>query len=274
MIDIGANLAHDSFAPDRPELLQRAWDAGLQAIILTGSCRDSNAAALSLCDLAPGRLFTTAGVHPHHADDWTDEDRALITRLAADPRVVSLGECGLDYYRDLSPRPVQRRVFEAQLAIAVALRKPVFLHQRAAHTDFLPILQAYRPQLVDVCVHCFTDSREALHAYLALDCYIGITGWVCDKRRGAALRDIVPDIPPARLMIETDAPYLLPGNIPRSQRPGKRHDDKPGIDGRRNEPAYLPWVGRALAELRGEDEARLAADTAANARHFFRLPPV
>jgi len=274
VIDIGANLAHDSFAPDRPELLQRAWDAGLQAIVLTGSCRESSAAALSLCELAPGRLFATAGVHPHHAADWTNEDRALITGLAADPRVVSLGECGLDYYRDLSPRDTQRRVFEAQLALAVELRKPVFLHQRAAHADFLPILKAYRPQLVDVCVHCFTDSREALHAYLTLDCHIGITGWVCDKRRGAPLRDIVPDIPQARLMIETDAPYLLPGNIPRSQRPGKRHDDKPGIDGRRNEPAYLPWVVRALAELRGEDESRLAADTATNARRFFRLPPV
>ena len=153
MIDIGANLAHDSFAPDCDAVLQRAWTAGLRAIVITGSSRDSNRAAQQLCAADPRRLFCTAGVHPHHADEWTDDDAACIREHAAHPALVSLGECGLDYHRDLSPRPVQRRVFAAQLALAVELRKPVFLHQRAAHSDFLSLLREYRPQLLDACVH-------------------------------------------------------------------------------------------------------------------------
>ena len=147
-----------------------------------------------------------------------------------------------------------------------------FLHQRGAHEDFLAILSEYRSALVDACVHCFTDTLEAMQSYVALDCYIGITGWVCDAKRGAALRAIAPLIPDARLMIETDAPYLLPHNVPRGQRPSSLHSDKPGIDGRRNEPAYLPWVAQTLAELRGESLATVVTQTSSNAQRFFRLP--
>lgn len=274
MIDIGANLAHESFDLDRDAVFARAWAAGLDAVILTGSCRQSNQAVQQLALTAPERLYCTAGVHPHHASDWTDDDATLITHLAQQASLVSLGECGLDYHRDLSPRDIQRKVFIAQLELAIRLQKPVFLHQRAAHEDFHAILREYRAALVDACVHCFTDTADARDDYLALDCHIGITGWVCDKRRGAELRALVPGIPLNRLMIETDAPYLLPGNLPRGQRPGKRHDDKPGIDGRRNEPAYLPWVAQALAELRGDALKTLQAATTENARRFFRLPGV
>lgn len=272
MIDIGANLAHESFACDYPAVLERAWTAGVSHIVLTGSCRASNLAVAALAAADPARLSATAGVHPHHATQWTPEDAALIRELAALPQVVSLGECGLDYYRDLSPRTVQREVFIAQIELAMALKKPVFLHQRGAHEDFLAILRDYRAELVDACVHCFTDSREAMESYVALDCHIGITGWVCDVRRGAALRALVPHIPTARLLIETDAPYLLPHNVPRGQRPSSIHSEKPGIDGRRNEPAYLPWVAAALAELRGEAQETIALQASANAKRFFRLP--
>ena len=272
MIDIGANLAHESFAGDYAAVLERAWAAGVSHIVLTGSCRASNLAVAALAAADPARLSATAGVHPHHAAEWTAEDAALIRELAALPQVVSLGECGLDYYRDLSPRAVQRAVFIAQLELAVALRKPVFLHQRGAHEDFLAILSDYRAALVDACVHCFTDTHEAMESYVALDCHIGITGWVCDARRGAALRAVAPHIPAARLLIETDAPYLLPHNVPRGQRPSSLHSDKPGIDGRRNEPAYLPWVAHTLAELRGQPFETIAMQTSDNARRFFRLP--
>lgn len=272
MIDIGANLAHESFAHDYDGVLQRAWDAGVAHIVITGSSRESNRHAAALAARDPARLSSTAGVHPHHASDWSAEDAELIRELALQPQLVSLGECGLDFCRDLSPRTIQQRVFITQLELAVELKKPVFLHQRDAHASFLPILREFRPNLVDACVHCFTDSHEAMDSYIALDCSIGITGWVCDKKRGVALRAIAPHIPAARLMIETDAPYLLPHNLPKSQRSDHRHQDKPGIDGRRNEPGYLPWVVEALAELRGVTPAALAAITAANARRFFRLP--
>lgn len=271
MIDIGANLAHESFAIDYPQVLERAWAAGVSHIVLTGSCRSSNQTVAALAAADPTHLSCTAGVHPHHAADWTDADAALIRELAALPQLVSLGECGLDYHRDLSPRDVQRRVFIAQLELAIELKRPVFLHQRGAHEDFHAILAEHRAALAAACVHCFTDTLEAMQAYAALDCYIGITGWVCDPKRGAPLRAVAPHIPAACLLIETDAPYLLPHNVPRGQRPSSLHSDKPGIDGRRNEPAYLPWVAKALAELRGVSAEQLVAETTTNAQRFFNL---
>ena len=260
MIDIGANLTHDSFDADRDALLQRAWDAGLDAIVVTGSSGASNEQALQLARAHPGRLYCTAGLHPHHAADWDEMLAARIAELAREPQVVALGECGLDYFRNFSPHEDQRRAFIAQLGLAVQADKPVFLHQRDAHADFHAILRDYRRALPGCVVHCFTDNGEALDAYLALDCYIGITGWVCDERRGLELRELVKRIPAERLLIETDAPYLLPRNM------------QPSPKDRRNEPAYLPWVLRAIAELRGEDAAHLGRQTAANARRLFQLP--
>jgi TatD DNase family protein len=262
LIDIGANLAHDSFDPDRAEVLDRAWDAGLEAIIITGSSADSACKALDLARAhgtsTRGRLYATAGLHPHHANDWTPELGALFRELAAEPQVVALGECGLDYNRNYSPHPAQRTAFIAQLQLAAALKKPLFLHQRDAHTDFIAILREYRAALIDVCVHCFTDTREALEDCLALDCHIGITGWICDERRGRHLLELSSLIPDDRLMIETDAPYLLPRTAPRPE-------------SRRNEPCYLPWVVRSLAQARKQSEVQVGASSRDNARRFFRL---
>lgn len=265
MIDIGANLAHDSFHADRAAVLDRAWAAGLEAIIVTGSSAQSSRRALELAHQHPGRLYATAGLHPHHATDWDADIGHLIRELAADPAHVALGECGLDYFRDLSPRDAQRRALVAQLELAVALAKPVFLHQRDAHADFLSILREFRPQLVDVCVHCFTDTAAAAEDYLALDCHIGITGWVCDERRGGHLLDVVRKIPPQRLMVETDAPYLLPRTLSKALRPR---------DGRRNEPAFLGAVVAHIAHARGDLIKDVARFTADNARQFFRLPVI
>lgn len=262
MIDIGANLAHESFAADIPQVLERAWQAGLSHIVITGSSRASNQQAAQLAAIDAKRLSSTAGVHPHHASEWTMEDAALIRELAQQPQLVAVGECGLDYFRDLSPRAEQRHAFIAQLQLAVALQKPVFLHQRDAHSDFLPILREYRPHLPAACVHCFTDTQAALEDYLALDCYIGITGWVCDAKRGAPLQAVVPSIANERLLVETDAPYLLPHTLPKAQRPA---------NARRNEPAFLPYVVQALAALRGSSALALAQQTASNAQRFFGL---
>lgn len=259
MIDIGANLAHDSFDADREAVLARARAAGVEAIVVTGSNGASNEQALRLARKHPGFLYATAGLHPHHAAEWDETLAARIALLANEPEVVALGECGLDYFRNYAPHQAQRRAFVAQLGLAVQAGKPVFLHQRDAHADFLPILRDYRRALADCVVHCFTDSAQALEDYLALDCHIGITGWICDERRGLGLRELVRRIPAERLLLETDAPYLLPRTI------------APPPKDRRNEPAYLPWVLRCVAQARGEDEARLAVQTAANARRFFRL---
>ena len=258
LIDVGANLAHDSFDDDRAAVLERAGAAGLQAIVITGSSLASARKALELTRLHPGFLYATAGLHPHRASEWSDELDDKFRELAQAPELVSLGECGLDYFRDLSPRADQQRAFIAQLQLAAELKKPLFLHQRDAHADFLAILREQRARLREVVVHCFTDTREALNDYLALDCHIGITGWICDERRGQHLLEAVKDIPDERLLIETDAPYLLPRNAPK-------------VAHRRNEPCYLPYVVRALAQARGQGEAQVAQITRDNARRFFNL---
>ncbi|MGQ0529255.1 MAG: TatD family hydrolase [Panacagrimonas sp.] len=262
MIDIGANLSHESFDADLPQVLDRAWAAGLEAIVVTGSCMASSVQALRLAQSYPGRVYATAGLHPHHAADWNTGCAEQIRALATHPQLVSLGECGLDYFRDLSPRDAQRRAFIAQLDLAAELRKPLFLHQRDAHADFLAILREHRARLGAVCVHCFTDTQQAAEEYLALDCHIGITGWICDERRGQHLVDLVPRIPTHRLLLETDAPYLMPRTVPKALRPR---------DGRRNEPAFLPYVIAKIAQACGRDPIDVALDSSAATRQFFQL---
>jgi TatD DNase family protein len=261
LIDIGANLTHESFDHDREAVLQRARAAGVARMIVTGASREHSPRALLLAQTFPGELFATAGVHPHHAVEYTDECDAEMRALQAHPEVVAVGECGLDYFRDFSPRPAQRRAFERQLQIGAETRKPLFLHQRDAHADFMAMMKNFDGRLGPAVVHCFTGSREELFDYLDRDWHIGITGWLCDERRGSHLRELVKHIPADRLMIETDAPYLLP----RTVRPQPSH--------RRNEPMYLAHIVEELARDRGESVSAVAAATTATATAFFRLPP-
>jgi TatD DNase family protein len=259
LLDIGANLGHESFHHDLDAVLQRAHAHGVSRMIVTGASREGSTHALALAKAHPGTLFATAGVHPHHAIDYDDATDGLLRELAKDPSVRAVGETGLDYNRNYSPRDVQVQVFERQLQIAVDLQKPLFLHQRDAHGDFIALLRRYRDQVPAAVVHCFTDSGEALRDYMALDCHIGITGWICDERRGTHLRELVREIPANRLMIETDAPYLLP----RTVRPHPAH--------RRNEPMYLKHICEEIARDRGEPAEVTAANSTAAAEAFFGL---
>lgn len=261
LFDIGANLTHKSFDHDLDVVMARANAAGVVGLVVTGTELLQAQQALELARRHPGVLWSTAGVHPHHASDYSDDvDDGLRALLNADV-VVAVGECGLDYNRDFSPRDQQRSAFERQLQIAADTHKPLFLHERDAHDDFFAILKNSRDDVGDVVVHCFTGERAALHAYLDLGCSIGITGWVCDEKRGQNLRTLVAHIPIERLLIETDAPYLLPHGV----RP------KPTPDQRRNEPMYLRHVAETIAAIRGIDVVTLATQTTANARRFFQL---
>ena len=260
LIDIGCNLTHESFDRDLPEVIANAQAQGVVQMVVTGA---SEAGSVKACELAgrwPGVLFATAGVHPHLASEFTSETASVLAELHRDDRVVAVGECGLDYFRDFSPRPAQRKAFERQLELAVDCDKPVFLHQRDAHEDFIAILREFRPQLSQAVVHCFTDTREAMRDYLALDCHIGITGWICDERRGHHLKEFVQEIPADRLLIETDAPYLKPRNL------------RPKARTHRNEPQWLPWIAGTVAACRHVSPLQLAAETTACARAFFGLP--
>ena len=262
LLDIGANLTHESFHHDLDAVLQRARAQGVTRMVVTGASRDGSEHALALAKAHPGTLFATAGVHPHHAVDYDDATDATLRELARDPAVRAVGETGLDYNRNYSPRDVQLQVFERQLQVAADLQMPLFLHQRDAHADFVALLRRYRDKVPGAVVHCFTDTGEALRDYLALDCHIGITGWICDERRGTHLRELVRTIPAHRLMIETDAPYLLP----RTVRPPPAH--------RRNEPMYLKYICEEIARDRGENVEVTAANSTATAEAFFGLAPV
>ncbi len=260
LIDIGANLTHDSFDRDRDAVLQRARTAGVTRMIITGASRAHSPMALDLARAHPGELFATAGVHPHHASEYTAECDLEMRALHAHPEVVAVGECGLDYFRDFSPRPMQRRAFEMQLQIGVETGKPLFLHQRDAHADFMAMMKDFEGRIGPAVVHCFTGSRQELFDYLDQDWHIGITGWLCDERRGRHLRELVKSIPAHRLMIETDAPYLLPRTL------------QPPPKDRRNEPAFLPHIAAELARDRDESPATVAQAATATAQAFFRLP--
>jgi TatD DNase family protein len=260
LIDIGLNLAHDSYDRDRDAVLARAAAAGVVQMVVTGATLAGGERALALAREHPGRLFATAGVHPHHANDLDDAAFAELAALARHPEVVAVGECGLDYFRNFSPRAAQLQAFHRQLELAVEIGKPVFLHQRDAHDDFLAILREHAGAWRGVA-HCFTGSAEQLHAYLQLGLAIGITGWICDERRGAHLLALVPQIPAGRLLLETDAPYLLPRDL------------TPKPASRRNEPAYLPHIAATVARARGEPLASLARSSTESARLLFGLPP-
>jgi TatD DNase family protein len=259
-IDIGANLTHDSFALDRASVIERARAHGVAQIIVTGASIDSSTAALELARAHPGTLFATAGVHPHHAQQLSESDLPRLAELLGQPNVVAAGECGLDYFRNLSPPEAQRRAFAWQLRLAADSRKPVFLHQRDAHADFVALLREHRASLVGGVAHCFTAGEPELEDYLQLELSIGITGWINDERRGAHLSALLPRIPAHRLLLETDAPYLLPRDL------------KPRPASRRNEPMFLGHVGAAVARARGQSLEQCAAETTAHARELFALP--
>jgi len=259
LIDIGANLTHTAFAADLEKVIDRARQAGVATMVVTGTSVSASRAAATLAAARAPTLYATAGVHPHEASSFSADSLADLRTLATEPAVRALGECGLDYNRNFSPREAQLHAFEAQLALGAELELPMFLHEREAHDDLIALLRRYRDRIGAAVVHCFTGERQELHAYLDLDLHIGITGWICDERRGLHLRELVADIPADRLMLETDAPYLLP----RTLKPAPAH--------RRNEPAFLPAVLQAVAECTGRPIDQVASQTARTASAFFAI---
>jgi TatD DNase family protein len=286
LTDIGVNLMSPAFDRDREAVIARAAAAGVGTLIITGSSIESSisaAAYVATYTEAPAvpnvRLFTTAGVHPHNAKDWDDAAQTALRKLVSSPtpHILAIGECGLDYNRNFSPPLAQRKCFENQLALAAQLGKPVFLHERdaeaskgaeapkGAFNDFVSILKQYRASLPGVVVHCFTGEMTELEAYIALDCYIGITGWICDERRGSHLIPLLRHIPAERLLLETDAPYLLPRNCVFQEGQPRTTKGKSG----RNEPCLLSHIAAFAAARLGKTPEQLAAETSANAGKLF-----
>lgn len=258
LIDIGLNLTHRSFEVDRAAVMERALAAGVGHMIITGTNAASSEAAAALARDDRPHLSSTAGTHPHHAKEFSAATETSIRALAGREEVVAIGECGLDFNRNFSSPDEQRACLRAQLEVAADVKLPVFLHERDAHEALCEIVEPFLPRLAGVVVHCFTGGPQEAARYLAMGAYLGITGWICDERRGQALRESVVAIPEDRLMLETDAPFLTPRDLPKGTP-------------RRNEPAILPHVLGAVARLRGQTPKTVATAATANTRRFFGL---
>ena len=259
LIDIGLNLMGEAFADDREDMLDRAVEHGVVGTVAIASDLAEAEASLAFANERPRRMrvVATAGVHPHRAGAVEDLD-AMAERLRELAHgAAAIGECGLDYFRNYSPRPAQQRVFEQQVEVACELGIPLYVHDRDAHEDVAAVLENAGSQLPACVVHCFTGTDAALERWLKLGVYIGVTGWICDERRGARLCQQVANIPHDRLLLETDAPYLMPRSI------------RPRPKTRRNEPALLPWVLEAVARHRAETPTEVAAMTTINAQRLF-----
>lgn len=260
LVDIGVNFFDEAFDNDLDEVLERAQLAGVTGMLLTGTDLAISEQSLILANKHPNFLCSTAGVHPHQASDWNKNSADVLRELLVQPACVAVGETGLDFNRNFSTPVEQQKAFEAQLELAVETGKPLFIHERDAGVRMLEMLHTWRDSIIGAVVHCFTGEKKTLFGYLDLDLYIGITGWVCDERRGTHLWPLLPSIPQNRLMIETDSPWLLPRNL------------KPRPKKYRNEPAYLPWVLQQVADLYQLPVQRVAEFTSANAQQLFNLP--
>lgn len=264
MIDIGANLAAKDFDADLQEVLQAGFEAGVGKVIITGSCFESIPKAQKIIgdykQEYKNRLFYTAGIHPHHSDEWNQNSSDFIKKFVQDEYCVATGEMGLDFFRNFVDKEIQIATFRAQLDLAIEVQKPIFIHERDASDTMLKELKNRAGDLPkNIVIHCFTGNRMALEAYLEAGFYIGITGWICDPVRGAHLLDLVKIIPQDKIMIETDAPYLLPKTI------------KPKPKSRRNEPKNLGFVAQKISDALEVDTQDFIDKTSANAIAFFGL---
>lgn len=267
LIDTHAHLDHEQFAGDLDDVLERAAKAGVVQIVTIGTTVETSAQAVELAERYP-QVYATVGIHPHDAAS-ADEDAFVRLKAWADhPKVVAIGEIGLDYYYDHSPRPVQVDVFRRQLELAREVGLPIVIHSRdaagsrAAYDDIRDVLAAVEREdgtpLAGVLLHSYTGPAD-MAAYFVeeLGCHLSTGGIVTFKNAGP-IREVFQKVPLDRLMVETDCPYLSPEPL----------------RGRRNEPARVRLVAEYVARLRGLDPEELARITTANARRFFRLPDV
>lgn len=260
LIDIGLNLMHPSFKKNRQKIIENAKEVGVSQFIITGTNIQSSNIACEYASNYPGTLYSTSGVHPHDAKTCNDNTVFELNQIAGNDCVVAIGECGLDYNRDFSPRDVQRKWFEEQVKLAESLDMPLFLHEREAHKDLYNILKKYPNVCEKAVIHCFTGTKQEAQNYIDLGCYIGVTGWICDMRRGGDLQEAVSVIPADKMMIETDAPFLIPKNFDKRPKSNK------------NEPKYLPHILKTIAYYKDDyDVEKLAKEVTKTTKNFFKI---
>ena len=252
MFDIGANLTSSHFSKDLDVVLNDSHKAGVEKICITSSNLDDVKNAKKITEKYKN-LYYSVGFHPHNAMDFKIEFLKDMSVYLNDPKAICLGEMGLDFNRNFSSKEEQILCFESQLSLANSISKPLFLHQRDAHEEFLSVLDNHKFNQ-KLIVHCFTGNLSELEEYLKRDFYIGITGWVCDLKRGKELRECINQIPEDKLLIETDSPYLSPRKKIR-----------------RNEPKFLIDVAEEVATLRNETKESIINSSYENSLNFFNL---
>lgn len=253
LFDSHCHLENEGFQNDLPQVMQRMAQAGVTRCILAGSDMDTSRRIVALAKKHEG-VYGAVGVHPHEAKTWTEDTEAELERMLAQPRVVAVGEIGLDYFYDLSPRDKQREVLIRQLDLARRMGVPVVFHVRDAHGDMLEVLRQRRGELPTGVLHCYSGSVESAKEYLDLGFHLSFAGPVTFKN-AHKLQEAARMCPADRLLVETDSPYLAP--VP--------------MRGKRNEPAFVHYVAEAVAQLRGVSTEELADTAARNACRLFGI---
>lgn len=243
LFDSHCHLDDKTYARDLDEVIERAQRAGVIRMMTIGVNKKTSARAVELAESHP-EIYASVGVHPHDVENCRESVIEDLLKLAENPKVRAWGEIGLDFNRMYSPREDQEKWFRRQLEIAGSLDLPMIFHERDSNGRFLEMLKKHTVNRIKGVIHCFSGDLDELEHYLDLGLYIGITGILTIKGRGARLRGLAANIPPDRLLVETDAPYLIPT-------PQKNHC-------RRNEPAFVKSVLLKLAEVRKEEPDQLA----------------
>jgi TatD DNase family protein len=257
LFDIACNFSSDRFEKDLNKVIKRAKDNNVTKFLLVSASLKDAEKVNKIYQDNKDSCFLTIGAHPHHANEFNSSSPSEMKRLIDEYKPHSVGETGLDFFRNISSYEEQLFAFEEQIRIAIETNLPLFLHQRDAHDDFMKIISKYKNDISKAVVHCFTGTQKELDDYLEMEFSIGLTGWICDERRNIDLRKSLKNIPLDKLMIETDCPYLIPRNL----------NNKPKNN--RNEPAYLPHIANEIALLINLDKDKLIDITYKNSINFF-----
>ena len=257
LFDIACNFSSNRYDNDLDEVIKNAKNNNVTKFLVVSASINDVDKVYSIYQKYRSDCFFTVGTHPHHANEINSESMKKMRILVKDLKPCSVGETGLDFFRNLSTLEEQIFAFEEQIKLSIEFNKPLFLHQRDAHDEFIKIIMKYKNDINKAVVHCFTGTQKQLDSYLNLGFYIGLTGWICDERRNVELRKSIKNIPLDKLMIETDSPYLIPRNLiikPKNNR---------------NEPSYLPHIAKEIADIINIDLSKLIDITYKNSISFF-----
>lgn len=257
LFDIACNFSSDRFDKDLDAVIERAKINNVNKFLIVSASLNDFEKTYNIYKSNLKEAFFSIGTHPHHANEIDKEQIQNMRKMVSEYNPSCIGETGLDFFRNLSSHDEQTYAFQEQIKIAIDFNKPLYLHQRDSHSEFIKIISEYKDYLPKSVVHCFTGTQSELEDYLDLGFYIGLTGWICDERRNVELRQSIKNIPLDRLMLETDCPYLIPRNL----------DNKPKNN--RNEPSFLPHIAKEISGLMEITPNELADKTFNNSIQFF-----